>query len=86
MYSKNQSFEDSQEINRRMDQLKRSLGLPLNKSEALSMSEDTIFEKYINRKEPQSAVLQQSAKSVGKQKNTKDFSNYLDLEEDRFLI
>jgi len=66
-----------------MDQLKKSLGVSL-KSEGLSISDDTIFEKYINRKEPQSATLQQSTKSTGKQNGNKDMTNYyLDLEEDR---
>ena len=76
--SKNQSFDDSVEINRRMDQLKKSLGIPLNKSEAtLNMSEDTIFEKYIHRN-------QQSALQSVKKQDIKDLSNYLDLDDDRY--
>ena len=76
--SKNQSFDDSVEINRRMDQLKKSLGIPLNKSEAtLNMSEDTIFEKYIQRN-------QQSALQSVKKQDIKDLSNYLDLDDDRY--
>jgi len=58
-----------------MDQLKKSLGIPLNKSEVtLNMSEDTIFEKYIQKHNQQSAL-----QSVTKQR---DLSNYLDLDED----
>jgi len=60
-----------------MDQLKKSLGIPLNKSEAtLNMSEDTIFEKYIQKHNQQSAL-----QSVTKQR---DLSNYLDLDDDRY--